>query len=79
MLNRREGVDLLPQRKHDNTAGMLSRTSADSRTACHNTVDFTGTLLASSLFIIILYITEGRLIRQSADSARTEGLARAEK
>ena len=78
VLDRREGVDLLPQGKHDDSARVLSRGPAHAHTALDDAVDLTVALAAAPLLIIFLHVTVGRLVRQGADGARPEGLALAE-
>ena len=75
MLYRRKGIDLLPERKHDDTARMLPGASADPRTAKHDTVNLTFAFALSPLDKIILHIAKRRLIRQRPDGSCPIGLA----
>ena len=75
MLHRRKGVDLLPQRQHDDASRMLSRSAPHSHAALDDAVDLTVSLAAAPLLVVFLHIAEGRLVRQGADGPRPEGLA----
>ena len=58
---------------------MLSRRPADADTSLHNTVNLTVPLVDAALLVIILDITERRLVRQRTDRSGTEGLSRIRK
>ena len=75
MLDRRKGVNILAHRKNNDSSRVLSGTSSDTGTTAYDTVNLTATFLDSSFFVIILYITEGSLVRQRTDGSGTEGLA----
>ena len=74
VLYRGKGIDFLAQGKYDNTARVLSRGAAHAHAALHDPVDLAIALPCPPLLIILLHITESRLIRQCADGAGTEGL-----
>ena len=57
---------------------MLPGAPAHARTARHNPVDLTGSLMPAPLLIIILYIAKRRFIRQRTDGARPVSLSVAE-
>ena len=62
MLYRCEGIDFFSYRKYDDSTRMLSGCPADPDTTLYDPVDFTVSLCNSTLFIIILCITECGLI-----------------
>ena len=78
MLYRGEGVNILPQRQYNNTAGMLTSTSPHSGTSGSDTVDLAGPLMNATFFKIILHITESGLVRQGCNGSGTESLSCAE-
>jgi len=78
MLYRGEGVNILPQRQYNDTAGMLTGTSPHSGTSGSDTVDLAGPLMNATFFKIILHITESSLIRQGCNGSGTESLSCAE-
>ena len=78
MLHRSKRVDLLPDRKYDDTARMLPCRPAHTDTTLYNTVDLTVSLADLTLFIIFFHITKCGLVCQRTDRAGTEGLTGAE-
>ena len=61
--------------RHDHDAsGMLPCRPSDAHAAQNDPVDLRVSLSGPPLFKIFLYIAESRLIRQSADGARPEGM-----
>ena len=78
MLNRRKGMDFLSVGQHHDTARMLACGTAHAHTALHDPVDLTVPLVLASFLVIILHITEGRLVRQRADGSGPEGLSLSE-
>ena len=75
MLYRGEGVNILPQRQYNDTAGMLTGTASHSGTSGSDTVDLAGPLMNATFFKIILHITESGLIRQGCNGSGTESLS----
>ena len=75
VLHRGKGINIFAVRKNDNPSRVLSRTSSDSRTPFHNSLNLTFSLSAVSLLIIIFHKTICRLICKSTDCSRTESLA----
>ena len=61
--------------QYNNTARVLAGGTAHADTAVHDPGDLTVPLAHPALFIIIFYLTKRRLIRQSTDGSRTEGLS----
>ena len=78
MLHRGEGIDLLSQRKYDNSARMLSRGPSDAHASLYDPVDLAGTLPDLPFFIVMFHIPVGGLVRQGSDGTRPEGLAGSE-
>ena len=78
MLHRGKGVDILSERQHDDSTGMLAGTASYTGTSGSNTVDLAGPLMNATFFKIILHIAEGGLIRQGCNGSGTEGLTRTE-
>ena len=74
MLYRRKRVDLLSHRKHDDSARVLSRRPADADASLHNTVNLTVPLVDTALLVVILDVSERRLVRQRTDRSGTECL-----
>ena len=75
MLNRREGIDVLPHRQHYNTARMLAGTSSDTCAPLHDPVDLAVPLMDLMFIIIFLYIAKRSLIRHGSDGPRPVGLS----
>ena len=74
MLHRRERIDLLPHREHDDTARMLPCGAPHAHTALHNAVNLTGPLVFPALLIIVFHISKSSLVRQCTDRPGAEGL-----
>ena len=74
MLYRRKRVDLLSHRKHDDSARVLSCRPADADASLHNTVNLTVPLVDTALLVVILDVSERRLVRQRTDRSGTECL-----
>ena len=75
VLYRREGVDILSDGEHDDTAGVLSCGTADTGTSFHDPVHLTVPFMDTVLLIIFFHIAKSRLGRQRTDGPGTEGLA----
>ena len=78
MLHRSKRIDIFSKGQYDNTAGMLSRGSPDTGASLYNPVNFTIPLMHAPFFIIILHISECRLVRQRTNRPRPERLTRPE-
>ena len=78
VLHRCKGIDLLAQRKYNDTSRMLSRTPSDSGTSKNDTVNLTFSLSLPTFFKIILYISKSRLISQCSDRSGPECLSGSE-
>ena len=78
MLHRCKRINILAQRKYDNTSRMLTGTSADTGTSLHDPVNFTVSLSLTSLLVIVFHITECRLVRQRSYGSGTVSLPRSE-
>ena len=74
MLHRGKFIDTVSVRQYNNTAGMLARTSADSRTAHRNSVNLAFALSVAALLIVIPYIAECGLICKCADGSGLESM-----
>ena len=74
MLYRRERINILTQRKDDNTSRMLTGTSSDSGTPLYDTVNLAYSFSGISLFVIILYKSIGCFLCQGTDRSGTIGL-----
>ena len=74
MLNRSKGINLFSDRKNNNTAGMLSRTSSYTNTALKNSVYLTGSLAYISFFIIFLNKAIGGFVSKGTNCTCSEGL-----
>ena len=74
MLYWRKSINFFSVRQYDDTTWVLSCRSADSCTSDSNTIDFTGTLLDSTFFIIFLYIAIGGFIRKRTNRACFKGM-----
>ena len=78
VLDRREGVDLLPVGQHHDAAGMLAGGTPHAHAALDDPVDLAGALVLAPLLVIVFHIAEGRLVRQGTDGPGPEGLALSE-
>ena len=74
VLYRSKRVNLLSYRKHNDTARMLSSGTSYPNAAFYDTVYLAGTLVFSTFFIIIFYITKCCLISQCTNCTGAEGL-----
>ena len=74
MLYRRKRINLLTHRQYYNTSRMLSCCSSNTYTALYNSIDFTGTFMLSTLFVIVLHISKRSLICQCTNGSCSEGL-----
>ena len=75
MLYGSKGINLLPNRKNNDTTRVLSCRSTYSNAARYDTVYFTVTFIDTLILEVILDISIGRLIRQCSDGSSLEGLA----
>ena len=74
-LYRGKGINVLPHRKNDDTARMLSGRPVDSDTAGGNAVDLTASFMYTALLKIILYISVCRLVGKCTDRTRFKCLS----
>ncbi len=74
VLHRGKRINLLPQRKDDNSARVLSCRPLHPHTAGNQAVNLTGTLSLAALLKVFFNIAVSRLIRQRTHGSRPERL-----
>ena len=77
MLDRRKGINVLTEGKHDNPAGMLPGRPPDSGTPPYDAVNLTVPLVDTPLLVIILHIAKCCFFCQCTYSAGSKGLSSA--
>ena len=75
VLHRGKGINLLSQRKYDNTARVLAGSPLYTHTALNQPVDLAVSLLLAPLLIVFLNVSVSGLVCQGAYRSRTEGLS----
>ena len=78
VLDRSKLLNVPADRKNNDSSGVLARGPAHSGAALDDPVDLTVPLSLSPLFVIIFYIAESRLLRQSTDGPGLKGLSSTE-
>ena len=74
MLHRCKFLNLLTNRKNNDTARMLSGRSSDTGTSLYDTVDLTVTFVLSTFFVVVFHITKRCFFRKCTDGSCLECL-----
>jgi hypothetical protein len=78
MLHWREGVNVLTDRKYDDSARMLTGGSLNTGTASNKSIDLALTLMLIMLLVIILYITKCSFLGKGTNCTGSKGLTSTE-
>ena len=74
MLNRSKLLNFLSMGKYNDSSGMLTCCTTDTRTALHDPVNLTVPFSLAPLFKIILHISESCFLRKSTDGSCFKGV-----